>query len=94
MEKVQDPSGLTFKYEYSKGLSAGYATLGESKQNEVAEILIAATLNGLSPVPTAMEHGIPQLTAATGIVSLVNEGLLKSGTLELVAINEASPEVG
>ncbi len=91
MENDRKPNGLEFTYEHKTGEGAGYKSLGEGRQNEVAEILIASTLNGLSPVPATVEQGIPQLTAATGLISLIEDGILKQSSLALNVIDSSQP---
>lgn len=91
MENDRKPNGLKIVFEHKIGEGAGYKSLEHAKQNVVIEILIAAALNGFSPVSAAIEQGIPQLTAATGLVSLIEDGILEKGSLNLLVIDSSQP---
>jgi hypothetical protein len=86
MEKREVNPALECVYENEIGPNAGFSLLSKSQKNEIEELLIAATFNyfpGKDPVTVVSEHGIPRLSAATGLVSLINEGVLERGTLKL-----------
>jgi len=75
---------LEFNYLHTSGPGAGFSSISNpEKQNEVCELLITGSINNYNPVKVATEAGIPQLTAATGLLYLINEGILEHKTLKL-----------
>ena len=81
MAEVEKP--LAHFFEHKTGRDAGYYSQSSGTMDLVGSVLASALINDCEPVQTAVEHGIPPLTAASGLVALIEEGYLMKGTLEL-----------
>lgn len=80
---IESPVPLAKIFKHKDGMSASYYSQPQKTQDEVASVLISAIINNMEPVKTAVDHGIPQLTASTGLIALISEGVLTKSTLDL-----------
>ncbi len=77
-------------FPVKSGSRASYYNQSPSRRDIVDSVLVTAAANHMEPVSIALESGIPSLTAATGLIVLISEGVLTKGTLEVNYTDSAS----